>query len=363
MPPEPRVSIVTAVRDGARTIAATIASVQAQSETAWEHIVVDDGSGDATAATVAAAGDARLHYVQQAPAGRSAARNRGIELARGSHLLFLDADDWLLPDALRDHLRFLDAHPEFGVGVSDGHFCTDDGEPIVAFSARSGPPPPDGTIAGLITNPGLVAAPLAAMLRSAIVRQHAIRFDPELSVAEDTVFWIEVARRAAFGFHAAVTCKYRWHAGNTTRGMAPAERRAQLWRAAERMLAVPDFPRLPAAARERFFYRALTELLVERPDVQARIIVAAPFVSLAPEVRARLLRLAASELVLARRAPDFAGELLRQACSLAPRDTRAQLLARLLAVHPWLARLAVRTRRSAATAEDPLWRTAPGSSR
>jgi hypothetical protein len=363
MPPEPLVSIITPVRDGARTIGETIASVQAQTERAWEHVVVDDGSTDDTAAVVRAAADSRLRYEHQAPAGRSAARNRGIDIATGEYLLFLDADDWLLGNALRDHLRFLAAHPACGVSVGDGYFSTDDSTPIVAFSARRAPLPNGGVLAGLLLDPGLVPAPLAAMLRAPIVRTHAIRFDPELTIGEDTLFWIEVARHTDFGFHDAVTCKYRWHPGNTTLRANPALRREQLWRMAQKVLAAPYFGDLPADVREPFLSRALTVLLADRPDEQARAIASAPFAALAPAARARLLRLAASEHLLARRPADLARRLLRQACELAPGDGRARVLYRLLALHPRLARLAIRARRRAVPrADDPLWRHAASRS-
>jgi hypothetical protein len=363
MPPEPLVSIITPVRDGARTIGDAIASVQAQSDPAWEHIVVDDGSTDGTAEIVRARADGRLRYVTQAPAGRSAARNHGIDVAAGDCFLFLDADDWLLPNALRDHLRFLAAHPEVGVSVGDGHFCRDDGTPIVRFSARSGPLPSAGVLAGLLLDPGLIAAPLAAMVRAPLVRAHATRFDPDLMIGEDTLFWVEVARHAEFGFHDAVTCKYRWHPANTTLRTSAALRRQQLWQFSDKVLAAPYFAALPESVREPFLQHAIIELLYDRPDEQARALASPAFAALAPAVRARLLRLAASEHLLARRPVELAQRLLRQARELAPGDARARVLSGLLALHPRLARLALRARRRVVTRDDdPLWQHAASRS-
>ena len=83
-----------------------IRSVLAQSHGDWSMVVVDDGSTDATAAVAASFGEPRIAVVRQDNAGVSAARNVGIAAALASRttpgaVLFLDADDWLAPNALR----------------------------------------------------------------------------------------------------------------------------------------------------------------------------------------------------------------------------------------------------------------------
>ena len=68
-------------------------SVLAQNLTRFEHIVVDDGSTDGTAAALAAIRDPRLIYVGAKWRGANAARNAGIERARAPVVTFLDSDD------------------------------------------------------------------------------------------------------------------------------------------------------------------------------------------------------------------------------------------------------------------------------
>ena len=77
-----------------------IASVLAQSFSDFEIVVVDDGSIDETASSVARFSDERLHYVRQANRGLSAARNTGAGAAVGRYLTFLDDDDVARPDWL-----------------------------------------------------------------------------------------------------------------------------------------------------------------------------------------------------------------------------------------------------------------------
>ena len=99
-------SVIIAVRDGASTIGRAIESVLSQSRPARELIVVDDGSTDDTASVVARYGK-DVRYLFQPNAGVSAARNRGAELASGTWLAFLDADDWYYADRLRWHAEFI----------------------------------------------------------------------------------------------------------------------------------------------------------------------------------------------------------------------------------------------------------------
>jgi glycosyltransferase involved in cell wall biosynthesis len=89
----PPISVVIPVFNGERHIAEAVASVRAQGHPELKIIVVDDGSTDRTPSVLAALAGPDLMSVRQANAGPSAARNRGIALARSPMLAFLDADD------------------------------------------------------------------------------------------------------------------------------------------------------------------------------------------------------------------------------------------------------------------------------
>ncbi len=114
----PRYSIVIPSYNYAEFLPRAIDSALAQPE-AREVLVVDDGSTDATAEVVAPyVADDRVSLLRQENSGVSAARNAGVDQTSGEYLLFLDADDRLLPDALTQFEQAIDAGgaPDFVLG-------------------------------------------------------------------------------------------------------------------------------------------------------------------------------------------------------------------------------------------------------
>jgi glycosyltransferase involved in cell wall biosynthesis len=106
----PRVSVITAVRNGEPYIAQAIDSVFAQGVSV-QYIIVDDGSTDATPDIVGAYGN-QVEYVRQDARGFSTALNRGLSRAQGELIAFIDADDVWAANKLRVQTALLDARPE-----------------------------------------------------------------------------------------------------------------------------------------------------------------------------------------------------------------------------------------------------------
>jgi glycosyltransferase involved in cell wall biosynthesis len=105
------ISVIITTYNYERYLVEAVDSVLAQSHLPQEVIVVDDGSTDGTAITVQRFGG-RIRYDYQPNGGIGAARNRGLELARGQLLAFLDADDLWLPDKLERQLAALMIEPD-----------------------------------------------------------------------------------------------------------------------------------------------------------------------------------------------------------------------------------------------------------
>jgi len=113
----PHFSIITPAYRSAETIGRTIDSVQAQTDSDWELVIVDDGSDDDTLAIARsrAEEDPRIVVLTQANAGTSVARNTAMAAAQGAWFVLIDADDELAPDYLEAQRTFIAAHPGHGI--------------------------------------------------------------------------------------------------------------------------------------------------------------------------------------------------------------------------------------------------------
>jgi glycosyltransferase involved in cell wall biosynthesis len=132
----PLVSVVMPVHNGERYLAEAVESVLAQSYRPWELILVDDGSTDGSAEVAKRFGTA-LRYEYQANAGQSAARNRGVQLARGPLLAFLDDDDYWSAEKLALQVAVVTEEPS--VDAVFGHvrqFVSPDLDPEAAGRVR-----------------------------------------------------------------------------------------------------------------------------------------------------------------------------------------------------------------------------------
>ena len=185
---------------------------------------MDDGSSDGTAesATACAAGDPRISVIRQGNAGVSAARNRGLTVLEAPRVLFLDADDWLAPDALLRLGSALDAAPG-AVAAYGEHRFVREGPPLTPPAARKGdhcksPSHPAGAfsltpsrVAGGARNGRLPPRDLLLPLLERnpfanggqiLIRTEAIRriggFRPELRFGEDYECWIRLAAAGPF---------------------------------------------------------------------------------------------------------------------------------------------------------------------
>src|SRR3989441_2167784 len=117
-----RVSVIIPLFHKAPYIERSLSSVAAQTYRDFELIVVDDGSTDEGPRIVEAFTDLPIHLISQENAGPGAARNRGLELAQGELVAFLDADDEWLPIYLSESVRLLGEHGPEVAAITSGYF-------------------------------------------------------------------------------------------------------------------------------------------------------------------------------------------------------------------------------------------------
>ena len=139
----PLVSVVIPVFNGEKYLREAIDSVLSQDDARLDVVVVDDGSTDGTSEIIRGFGPA-VRYLHQKNAGTGAARNRGVEAARGDFLSFLDADDLWLKNKLTVQMKTFIENPDLEAVF--GHvkqFVSPDvdGEPHNRFFCPSEPIP------------------------------------------------------------------------------------------------------------------------------------------------------------------------------------------------------------------------------
>ena len=211
---DPLVSVLMATYNGAHSIAASIASVLAQSFTDFELIVVDDGSTDATPDILAACPDPRLRVIRSKwNCGVVAARNLGFAAARGAYIAMLDHDDLAYADRLARQVAYLDRHPGVVLLATEIELEAD-GRRWMPDHQRGGDP--------LLLRWLLhVDNPLtwsSVMLRADAVRRVDAFVRAEFELADDFDLYHRLLAVGDIARLDEPLTGYRWHAHNTTYG-------------------------------------------------------------------------------------------------------------------------------------------------
>ncbi len=220
----PRVSVILPTYNRERFIGDAIRSVQQQTFSDFELIVVDDGSTDGTDEVLGGFDDPRLHCIVQANAGRSHARNVALRMARGCYIAFLDSDDLYLPRKLERQVNFLDTHREFAMVYTSSSCIDGEGRSI---GARYGAP-----VSGHIYQHIALFKPVTVTLPTVMLRREVLDevglFDEAMERFEDTDMWRRIARRYLIGALDVATCLVRTHEDNAMQGQDPARIEAAL---------------------------------------------------------------------------------------------------------------------------------------
>lgn len=239
----PQVSVIIPTYNGDRYLAEAIESVLGQSYDNYELLVIDDGSTDSTPAVVRAYGD-RIRYIVQDNQGVAVARNHGLQLAQGSLIAFLDADDVFLPDKLAAQVAVFEAcstthasaHPDIGIVHSGWRRVDAEGRPLMDVE-------PWHTVPRLDLESWLRWKPVlpSAMMFQRDWLWRADGFDPRFPPAEDTDL---VLRLALMGCETrwlkAITVHYRQHDGSAMHKGLPQAR--SLTAVIDQFFAQPDVP-------------------------------------------------------------------------------------------------------------------------
>jgi glycosyltransferase involved in cell wall biosynthesis len=192
-------SVVVPVYNKAPYVRATLESVLAQTLSDFEVVVVDDGSDDGSGDIVSAIADPRIRLVRQPNAGVSAARNRGIRLAEGEWVAFLDGDDWLHPLYLATLWTTLGAHPAVDVVATLFRRARkDESWPPRPWAVPDVPPRVEviSDLPARWRSDGLLSASSVAV-RTSVLRSLSTWFPVGESYGEDLDLWFRLNERSA----------------------------------------------------------------------------------------------------------------------------------------------------------------------
>lgn len=189
----PTVSIVIPTYNRQRLVQETIDSVLRQSFSDWELLVIDDGSTDETATVLTERYGNSIRYVHQQNQGESAARNKGITLAQGKYVAFLDSDDLWLPNKLQRQVEVLDSQTEVGLVSTQAYWMSNEGLQLQR--------PPHGhdrasatvSWADLVLGNAIAGGGSSAMVRRRCF-ELAGTFDASIRFGEEWDLWLRIAR-------------------------------------------------------------------------------------------------------------------------------------------------------------------------
>lgn len=203
----PLVSVVIPSYNHAHFVGAAIESAQAAANGPLEVILVDDGSTDDTRRV--AGGFPSVRYLRQDNRGLAAARNTGLAHCRGEFVVFLDADDRLLPGALETGATLLRQDPGLGFVAGHSRFITRDGVPLETQQpVRSDEDPYTALLRrNSIRNPAMV------MFRRKVLEEVG-GFESRVDACADYEMYLRISRAHRVGFHSALVAEYRKHGEN-----------------------------------------------------------------------------------------------------------------------------------------------------
>ena len=203
------VSVIMPAYNAEKFLEASINSALSQSIDSIEVIVVDDGSSDNTLQLAKSFGD-KVRVFSRKNGGAAAARNYGVQQAKGDWVAFLDADDIWLPQNLEQQLTnckgMVWSHSD-SVFIGDGHDGT-------VRSSDLAPKYGGEVIPQLVVN-NFIGTSTVMMKRDVYLEMGG--FDESLRALQDWDLWLRMASKYELSYTPDVLAQYRVHAASTSR--------------------------------------------------------------------------------------------------------------------------------------------------
>lgn len=207
------VSVVIPIYNGQRYIEETVRSVISQTYADLEVICIIDGTKDASASIIERLNDPRIRILEQENRGATYTRNRGLSLATGEFILFLDQDDVVESDFIESAVREIVRTGSTGVAVN-GYRIDAEGRIIRRIYRIN---KPKLTLKSLLKGNQLCTSSQVLLKREALTAIGG--FDVSADQADDWDMWIRHARSGKLVFLDRYLLKYRLHDANQSRNV------------------------------------------------------------------------------------------------------------------------------------------------
>ena len=254
----PEISVVIPTYNAEKTIVETIGSVQSQTFTDFEILVINDGSTDSTLEVLKTIDDDRLKVFTYENGGAPLARNRGISLASGEFIAFLDSDDLWLSDKLECQLAALKVSPETGLVYSWVNFIDTQGN----FLYPQAPIYHEGDV-----YPQLLIKNFLACGSNPLIRKQAIDsiggFDPSIQPTADWDYWLRLSQNWHFKVIKKFQVLYRLSSQAMSSNIEEMER-SQLQTVEKAFKAAPNELQIYKNESLAYSYQYLASLYLDR---------------------------------------------------------------------------------------------------
>jgi glycosyltransferase involved in cell wall biosynthesis len=208
----PAITVLMPVYNSERYVAKAVKSILDQTFRDFELLIINDGSTDRSIERIREFCDPRIRVIDTENQGVAAALRLGMEMARGTYIARMDADDESLPDRLEIEKRSLDENPEIAVVHGSVEYIDSEGLPI--FLER------DEGHSNIATkwllNWKNVPMHSTVMLRAEVLKQHGLNYRIEMNRAEDFDLWNRIARVGDFMYLPEILIRYRVHSENVS---------------------------------------------------------------------------------------------------------------------------------------------------
>lgn len=208
MASQPLVSIVTPSLNQAPYLEAALLSVFEQDYHAIEYLIIDGGSSDGTVNLIKKHAGKLAYWVSESDRGQTDAINKGFVRATGKYLAWLNADDRLLPIAVKEAVAFLEDRSDVGMVYGDADYIDSRGFVVGRFPAAQ------TDYAAL--RRGYIHVPQQAAFWRRDLWQRVGPLDPSFTFAMDYDLWVRLAKISKLQYVPRLWAQFRLHADSKT---------------------------------------------------------------------------------------------------------------------------------------------------